>query len=161
MEAIVQRKSKVEVMFRKKVLVDYDPPLYPVVLPNNVKDVSDDVLKASIKEKRVGKWIVDIGLIFIAKKIDHKTAKTIIKEESLGLAGVYETMSLLSMLHELPIEKFRFTALKEEMFERGVEFVFTVFGTKRAAYAVMDFLDYLPLKSRLFVVEFSEPQKVE
>lgn len=160
MKVIASKKNPMEIMFRKQVIVDYDLPLHPRVLPRNVKDLSDDVLKVVVHGKRTGKWIVDIGLVFIGKRIDHKTAKGIIREELLGLAGVHETMALLPLLHELPMEKFRFTALKDEMWELGVEFIFTVYGTKRAAYAVMDFRDFLPDKSRLFAVEFGKAKKI-
>lgn len=159
MEAIASKKITVEIMFRKQVIVDYDLPLHPRILPRNVKELSDDVLKVVVHSKRTGKWIVDIGLVFTGKRLDHIKAKTIIQEESLNLAGIHETMALLPLLHELPIEKFRFTALKEEMLERGVEFVFTVYGTKKTAYAVMDFRDFLPDKSRLFAVEFGKAKK--
>jgi hypothetical protein len=160
MEAILHKSSAVEVMFRTQVIVDYDLPLHPRVLPRNIKDLSDDILKVTVHSKRTGKWIVDIGLIFVGKRLDHVKAKEIIKEELLTLAGIHETLTLLPLIHELPVEKFRFTALKEEMIERGVEFVLTVYGTKKNAYAVMDFRDFLPDKSRLFAVEFGKAKKV-
>lgn len=155
------KQVEMEIMYRKQVVVDYDQPLYPRVLPRNIRELSDDVLKVYIPEKKTGKWVVDIGLVFIGQKLGHVEAENILaQEKTLSLAGIHESMALLPLLHELPFDKFRFTALKERMVERAVEFIFTVHGSKRTAYAVMDFRDCLPFKNRLFVVQFGESQKL-
>lgn len=161
MKAISPRTSKLEIVFTREIIVDYDQPLLPAVPPRYIKNVSDDILKARVVEKRTGKWLVNLGLVFAGKKIDHRVARSIIGEEGFNLAGVHETMALLPVIPELPDEKFRFTALRDEMMDRGVEFVLTVFGTKKAAQAVMDFRDFLIDKNRLFVVEMSKPKKID
>ncbi|MFZ2310674.1 MAG: hypothetical protein WAW11_03960 [Patescibacteria group bacterium] len=161
MKAIAPRKSKLEIVFEKEIVIDYDQPLLPVAPPRYIKNVSDDILKAKVKEKRTGKWLVNLGLVFAGKHIDHRVARSVIGEEGLNLAGVHETMALLPIIPDFPDEKFRFTALRDEMIDRGVEFVLTVHGTKKAAHAVMDFRDFLIDKNRLFVVEMSEPKKLD
>ena len=160
-KVIAPKKSKLEIIFATEVLVDYGQPLLPEVPPRYVKNISDDILKAKVAEKRTGKWMINLGLVFVGPKVDHQVARSIIGEESFNLAGVYETMALLPIIPELPNEKFRFTALRDEMMDRGCEFVLTVHGTKKSAQAVMDFRDFLPDKDRLFVVELGKPKKVD
>jgi hypothetical protein len=161
MKAIEPRKSKLEMVFTKEIVVDYGQPLLPEVSPRYIKNISDDILKAKVEEKRTGRWMVNVGLVFAGKRIDHREARSIIGAEGFNLAGVHETMALLPVIPELPDEKFRFTALRDEMMDRGVEFVLTVHGTKKAAQAVMDFRDFLPDKNRLFVVEIGKPKKLD
>jgi hypothetical protein len=156
-----KRASKLEIVFTKEVVVDYNEPLLPAVPPRYIKTVSDDILKAKVQEKRTGKWLVNLGLVFAGKRIDHTVARSVIGEEGFNMAGVHETMALLPIIPEFPDEKFRFTALRDEMMDRGVEFVLTVHGTKKAAHAVMDFRDFLIDKNRLFVVEIGEPTKID
>jgi hypothetical protein len=158
---IAPKKSKLEIVFATEVVVDYGQPLLPDVSPRYVKNISDDILKARVEEKRAGKWKINLGLVFVGPKVDHQVARSIINEEGFNLAGVHATMALLPIIPELPNEKFRFTALRDEMMDRGCEFVLTVHGTKKAAQAVMDFRDFLPDKDRLFVVELSKPTKVD
>lgn len=160
-KTIAPKTSKLEIVFATEVLVDYGQPLLPDVPPRYVKNISDDILKARIEEKRTGIWKVNLGLVFVGPKVDHQVARSVIGEEGFNLAGVHETMALLPVIPELPNEKFRFTALRDEMMDRGCEFVLTVHGTKKFAQAVMDFRDFLPDKDRLFVVELSKPKKVD
>ena len=150
----VMNEKKLKVLFEKQIVINYDLSFKTFIFPSSIKSVSEDIAKVKVLKK--GMWSVNLVLLDAGNKLTHLLAKEMmLKQETLiEPAGLHEIVAFSHFLGELNFEKFSVTALRDEMFERGVEFIPTLHGTKKAAHLVTDFLDDLPFKKTYFLGVF-------
>ena len=154
MEALVEnngiKNGKAHILMCKQVVIDYDAPIQQVEV-FGVKYISDDVLKTKLNMTGIGEK-VELTLFDLGPRISHDKAKTVIKSHGIEPAGLHETFHFTRFLHELPDQEFNVTALRDEMVDRYVEFVPTIYSPgKNKARIIMAFRDDLPFKHSYFL----------
>ena len=139
-----QKERRTKIVLRQKVSVNYDEPAHTLALPKLIKEVSDDVKKAKVLKK--GSKQVSIVLLKLDSGLMHNEIKKVMFDHDIAQAGIHELFLFSYSLEHVFEEGVHIVSLREEMLERGVEFIPTICCHRRSATINMTFRDYLPFK---------------
>ena len=139
---------EIEVVMEKTVVIDYDQSVHLIALPKIVREVSDHV--DQVKLLRRGKKEITIVLLKLKPGLMHREVKRIMLKNDIEQAGLHEIFHFSGhFLTELLDEGVCITSLQEEMRDRGVEFVPTVFcyNQRKLVKIMMCGIDDLPFRN--------------
>jgi len=148
MNALKESTEVVEIMMEGTVVINYDQSVHSIALPKIVREVSDDV--DQVKILRHGKAEVTIVLLKLKPGLMHREIKRIMLKYDLKQAGLHETFHFSAhFLGELLDEGVCISSLLEEMRDRGVEFVPTIFcyNKRKLVKIMMCGIDDLPFRN--------------
>ena len=163
MEVITETEKKNEnLVIKKEVTINYEQSIDSVcgvVLPPSVKYVSDDILKTKLNVKNApgffgGLRKVELALFDFGANKCHNEAKTAMRDAGFENAGLHEILHFADFVSELSEseKEFSITALRDEMIERTVEFVPTIYVPKKKSLKIlMCYRADLPFKHSYFL----------
>jgi hypothetical protein len=167
MNAISLTKPKIEeekvLVFKSEATIQYHAAIEDICalcVSPGVKYISDDVLKTKLNIKKGGSGHfdllrrVELALFDFGNRKSHEEAKSAMKESGFEDAGLHEILHFTNFVAELPeLEKdFSITALRDEMIDKSVEFVPTIYGLRKKHMRIlMCFRADLPFKHSYFL----------
>ena len=154
-----EKKEKVEIVIRKKLVVNYDQSAQTLALPKLVREASEDLKK--VKLQKTGESDVSVILVKLDFGLTHKEVKQVMSSLEIVPAGLHELIIFSHFLEELFRDGMRIVSLRDEMFEMGTEFIPTIWCFKKSAIIIMAFRDDLPFKETYYLgVEGDNTEKL-
>ena len=112
-----EKKEKVEIVIRKKLVVNYDQSAQTLALPKLVREASEDLKK--VKLQKTGESDVSVILVKLDFGLTHKEVKQVMSSLEIVPAGLHELIIFSHFLEELFRDGMRIVSLRDEMFEMG------------------------------------------